>query len=116
MIYKRGLTEVMCGSLDKSGSCKTDPVTFGPWLGRHHFTNVEVRDDGFRQVCIIVRGFEMDKELFRYDSCDETQRNLEGTRKCPMNFVWKIVYSILLLLIFLICYVLSKWIGNRKMD
>lgn len=32
--------EAMSGSLDKPGSCKMSRVTFGPWLGPGHFTNI----------------------------------------------------------------------------
>lgn len=42
--YSRGLNEAMCGSLDKPGSCKTNPLTYGPWLGRNHYTNVRIED------------------------------------------------------------------------
>ena len=38
--YNKGIMEAMSGSLDKPGSCKMDRVTFGPWLGPGHFTNI----------------------------------------------------------------------------
>jgi len=33
-----------------------------------------------------------------------------------MNLLWKIVYSILFLLIVIVFYIISQWIGNRKMN
>lgn len=32
----------MCGSLDKPGSCKTQSLTYGPWLGKDHYTNIKI--------------------------------------------------------------------------
>lgn len=89
--YSYGLQEAMCGSLDKPGSCKTIPLTFGPWLGKDHYTNVLVQDTNF-STCIIVRGYEKTEQLFYYNTCDDQLRELVGKIKCPFDVLMRAVY------------------------
>ncbi|CAD8069222.1 unnamed protein product [Paramecium sonneborni] len=96
--YKYGLQETMCGSLDKSGSCKTQPLTFGPWLGKNHYTNIEIQDTELR-TCIIVRGFEKKTLLFFYNTCDDILKGLQGKVKCPFDVLMRVVYVIASLLV-----------------
>lgn len=111
--YTRGLTETMCGSLDKPGSCKTTPLTFGPWLGRNHYSNVEVIDTHER-TCIVVRGFERREELFKYDSCNEFDRSIAQTKACPISLAEKLIYSFGMLVVVLIIIALASLYNRYK--
>ncbi|CAD8157377.1 unnamed protein product [Paramecium pentaurelia] len=116
--YKYGLQETMCGSLDKSGSCKTQPLTFGPWLGKNHYTNIEIQDTHLR-TCIIVRAFEKTSQLFFYNTCDDRLKGLEGKVKCPFDVLMRVVYVIASLLVsfgfLIIIYIIVKKCHKNSM-
>lgn len=108
----------MSGSLDKPGSCKMKRVTFGPWLGPGHFTNIKVIDNG-TYIYFKITAYKGRQILYTFNQSNIDEENTPSTSECPMTPLSVLAWTCIMLfgsfgVIFLIL-ILVNFSHNRRM-
>lgn len=108
----------MSGSLDKPGSCKFRKVTFGPWLGPGHFTNVKVIDDGVN-VYFFITAYKGREILYTFNQSVSGSQDIPSDNECPMTPLEVLAWTVIMLVVSIVgvglILLMVNFIHNRRM-